>query len=66
MKTIKKSISLITLLGLVIGCNFLDVVPNDTPNLDSAFANRATTEKFLRTCYSYLPDQVLQHVSRER
>jgi len=56
MKNIKKSISLIILLGLVLGCNFLDVVPNDTPNLDSAFSNRTTTERFLRTCYSYLPD----------
>ncbi|MCF3108746.1 RagB/SusD family nutrient uptake outer membrane protein [Niabella sp. CC-SYL272] len=39
------------------GCNkFLDVVPNDTPTLDHAFSNRSVMEKFLRTCYSWLPD----------
>lgn len=39
------------------GCNkFLDVVPNDTPTLEHAFSNRSVMEKFLRTCYSWLPD----------
>ncbi|HEX7756371.1 MAG TPA: RagB/SusD family nutrient uptake outer membrane protein [Niabella sp.] len=39
------------------GCNkFLDVVPNDTPSLESAFSNRSVMERFLRTCYSHLPD----------
>src|SRR5699024_8624058 len=33
-----------------------DVVPNDTPTVNSAFANRSVSEKFLRTCYSHLPD----------
>ncbi len=45
-----------TLLG-TWGCNkFLDVVPNDTPTLDHAFSNRSVMEKFMRTCYSWLPD----------
>ena len=45
------------LSGLLAGgCNFLDVVPNDTATLDHVFANRSVTEKFLRTCYSFLPD----------
>lgn len=39
-----------------MGCNYLDVVPRNAPSLDSAFANRSVAEKFLRTCYSHLPD----------
>src|SRR5690606_15176790 len=36
--------------------NYLDVVPNDTATLDHAFSNRSVMEKFMRTCYSHLPD----------
>ncbi|MBO9592573.1 MAG: RagB/SusD family nutrient uptake outer membrane protein [Niabella sp.] len=50
-------LSLFFVLLVTGGCNkFLDVVPNDTPTLDHAFSNRSVTEKFLRTCYSWLPD----------
>lgn len=45
----------IALLGAT-GCNYLDVVPNDTPNINSAFSNRTVAKKFLSTCYSHLPD----------
>lgn len=55
MKNIIKIISVCFLAGMV-SCNFLDVVPNDTATLDHAFSNRSVTEKFLRTCYSHLPD----------
>lgn len=41
---------------LITGCHYLDVVPNDTPSLGHAFSNRSVAEKFLRTCYSHLPD----------
>ena len=44
------------LAGLLTGCNFLDVVPNDTATLEHVFSNRSVAEKFLRTCYSHLPD----------
>lgn len=50
-------LGLFSLLLGAWGCNkFLDVVPNDTPTLDHAFSNRSVMEKFLRTCYSWLPD----------
>lgn len=55
MKKLMKIITTFLLLG-VIGCEYLDVVPNDAATLDNAFSNRAVTEKFLRTCYSHLPD----------
>lgn len=50
-----KIISVFFLIGMY-SCDFLDVVPNDTPTLDHAFSNRSVSEKFLRTCYSHLPD----------
>ncbi|HHU25815.1 MAG TPA: RagB/SusD family nutrient uptake outer membrane protein [Bacteroidales bacterium] len=54
-----KKILHITVALLFVGmvsCDYLDVVPNDTPTLDHAFSNRAVAERFLRTCYSNLPD----------
>ena len=38
------------------GCNFLDVVPDDTATLADAFKNEQTAEGFLFTCYSYQLD----------
>ena len=55
MKKIMKIIATFFLMGMV-SCNFLDVVPNDTATLDDAFSNRSVADKFLRTCYSALPD----------
>lgn len=56
MNRILKAATALTLAGLITGCNFLDVVPNDTATLDHVFSNRSVAEKFLRTCYSHLPD----------
>jgi hypothetical protein len=36
--------------------SFLDVVPDNVATLDNAFANRNEAEKYLFTCYSYLPN----------
>lgn len=39
-----------------IGCNdYLDVVPNNVPRIEHAFSNRETSERFLFSCYSFLP-----------
>lgn len=37
-------------------CNYLDVVPDNVATIDYAFRERSQAEKFLFTCYSYLPD----------
>lgn len=55
MRNLIKIIVAFFLVG-ISGCNYLDVVPNDTPTLAHAFSNRSVMEKFLRTCYSHLPD----------
>jgi hypothetical protein len=38
-------------------CNYLDVVPDNIATLDYAFRNRHEAEKYLFTCYSYMPKQ---------
>ncbi|UYQ94338.1 RagB/SusD family nutrient uptake outer membrane protein [Chitinophaga horti] len=44
-----------TLLALVSCKKFLDVVPDNVATLDNAFRLRNEAEKYLFTCYSYLP-----------
>lgn len=39
----------------IMSCNYLDVVPDNIPTLDDAFANRYTAEQYLATCYWGLP-----------
>ncbi|RFS21428.1 RagB/SusD family nutrient uptake outer membrane protein [Chitinophaga silvatica] len=46
-------------LALLTSCKkgYLDIVPDNVPTLDHAFANRLEAEKYLFTCYSYLPSE---------
>ncbi|WP_316790373.1 RagB/SusD family nutrient uptake outer membrane protein [Pedobacter frigoris] len=46
----------LTLFGLACKKSFLDVVPDNLPRIENAFALRSEAEKYLFTCYSYLPD----------
>src|SRR5919206_3255404 len=47
------------MLAMVIGISsckkYLDVVPDNISTIDNAFKLRVEAEKFLFTCYSYLP-----------
>ncbi|WP_430972152.1 RagB/SusD family nutrient uptake outer membrane protein [Sunxiuqinia rutila] len=46
----------ITIIGaLYQSCNYLDIVPDNVATIENAFTNRANAEKYLFTCYSYLP-----------
>lgn len=56
MKIFIKIIVILFMTIFVAGCNYLDVVPDNTATLDDAFKNRSAAEKSLFTCYSYLPD----------
>ncbi|MDD2513307.1 MAG: RagB/SusD family nutrient uptake outer membrane protein [Proteiniphilum sp.] len=41
-----------------LGCNdFLEVTPDNIATIDYAFRLRSTAERFLFTCYSYMPNQ---------
>ncbi|MFV0483650.1 MAG: RagB/SusD family nutrient uptake outer membrane protein [Bacteroidales bacterium] len=46
-----------TLLLLAVGAcnNYLDILPDDKPTLDDAFTDAFNAEKYLFTCYAYLP-----------
>ena len=44
------------LMFAVTGCDFLDVVPDNTATLDDAFKNEDAAEGFLFACYSYQYD----------
>ncbi|CDN31485.1 SusD family outer membrane protein [Mucinivorans hirudinis] len=37
-------------------CNFLNIVPDDTPTMNEAFKNESTAEAFVYTCYAYIPN----------
>jgi hypothetical protein len=48
------------LSGFVASCDdYLDVIPDDIATMDNAFSNRTSTERYLFTCYSYLPSPSL-------
>ncbi|MCF3108676.1 RagB/SusD family nutrient uptake outer membrane protein [Niabella sp. CC-SYL272] len=57
--TVKTLVLFLTiLLYSATGCkkSFLDVVPDNVATLENAFENRKEAEKYLATCYSYLPE----------
>lgn len=44
------------MLVLLNSCNYLDVVPDNTPTINHAFKNRYEALGFLYGCYSFLPN----------
>ncbi|MDR1172711.1 MAG: RagB/SusD family nutrient uptake outer membrane protein [Bacteroidales bacterium] len=41
--------------ALAVSCNYLDIVPDQIPTIDDAFADRYTAEQYLATCYWGMP-----------
>lgn len=58
MKIINALLLFISLTTLNSCSDYLDVVPDNIPTIDHAFNNRVNAEKYLFTCYSYLPNPV--------
>ena len=58
MKTTTFSILLLCLLAMQ-ACkkDYLDIVPDNVATVDNAFANSIEAEKYLFTCYAYLPQE---------
>ena len=54
-KQIFKLIIFFSMIVPVASCNFLDVVPDNVATIENAFSDKYNAEKFLATCYSYLP-----------
>ena len=58
IRTCKRQVSVlaITLLLATSSCNkYLDIVPDNIAVIDNAFTMRTEAEKYLFTCYSFLP-----------
>jgi hypothetical protein len=51
----KKIILFISLIFSLNACSYLDVVPDNVATIDNAFTMRSMAERYLFTCYSYLP-----------
>ncbi|MDD4591822.1 MAG: RagB/SusD family nutrient uptake outer membrane protein [Parabacteroides sp.] len=55
-KNIKQFKSLILIAIICVSCSdYLDVVPDNIATIDNAFTSRSTAEKYLFTCYSFMP-----------
>lgn len=52
---LKKYFTYLLLTGTLSSCNYLDVVPDNIATIDYAFRTPLTAEKYLFTCYSWLP-----------
>lgn len=51
-------ISIVSIVLLISSCKkFLDIVPDGIATIDNAFSTRISAEKYLFTCYSYMPQQ---------
>lgn len=55
MKKIKYIIILFVAFAITACNDYLDIVPDNLTTIDHAFNNKYNAEKFLYTCYSYLP-----------
>lgn len=56
-----KKYKLIFIMALILGqtscTDYLDIVPDNVATIDNAFTMRNTAERYLFTCYSFLPNQ---------
>lgn len=56
IKTLRCTVATVCLSIGLCGCDeFLDVVPDNVATLDHAFNDKATAERYLMTCYNFLP-----------
>src|SRR5690606_29410170 len=56
----KRIILVLYLFGILssVSCKkYLDIVPDGIATIDNAFTTRYSAQKFLFTCYSYMPEQ---------
>lgn len=50
-----KYILLLPFLFVVTSCNYLDIIPDDIATIEMAFNTRVNAERYLATCYNYVP-----------
>lgn len=49
-------VSTLLLVSMSSCAGYLDIVPDDVATIDYAFRDKVKAERFLATCYSYIPD----------
>jgi hypothetical protein len=54
--TVLKGLTVVCLLQVCACADYLDVVPDNIATLENAFVSAPMAEKYLFTCYSYMPD----------
>lgn len=54
-KTIKKAVLFTLLLTSIYSCDFLDIVPDEKAKAEDAFEDVNAVERFIFSCYAYLP-----------
>lgn len=52
----KKIIIILSIVFCFSACDYLDIVPDDTPVLEDAFKNEQTAEGFMYSCYAQIPN----------
>ena len=55
MKLINKYLILLCVF-VCFSCNYLDIVPDENPTEEDAFKNPQLTERYLYSCYAYIPN----------
>lgn len=55
MRTFSKIILIFLFLAGVVSCNYLDVVPDEREKAEDAFEDVEAVERYLYSCYAYLP-----------
>lgn len=57
-KRVFVSVMILMSVMIISGCTkYLNVAPDNLPRVENAFALRSEAEKYLFTCYSYIPDE---------
>ena len=56
MKHIFKYLAFTMCIAFFSSCNYLDIVPDETAKEEDAFKDPVAAERYLYSCYAYLPD----------
>lgn len=63
MKKIYKTLIFAGLLSSFVSCDYLDIVPKETATEEDAFASEDAAERYLYSCYGYMPAHQNTHIN---
>ena len=59
MKSIYRIFMAVAVTFAFVSCNFLDIVPDENATKEDTYSDHNKTEKYLYSCYAYLPQSNL-------